>query len=110
VRRRIMGAMERADADGARAVIIEAIKLVEGGLATLCDEVWLVACDADVQRARLLGRGSDAADASARIAAQGDLVARLTPSATRVLDTSGSRQATRMGVDAALAEAISRTA
>ena len=29
----------------APAVVIEAIKLVEGGLAALCDEVWLVTCD-----------------------------------------------------------------
>ena len=32
----------RAEARGATAVVIEAIKLVEGGLAALCDEVWLV--------------------------------------------------------------------
>ena len=36
---------------------IEAIKLVEGGLAALCDEVWLVTCDPAAQRARLAGRG-----------------------------------------------------
>ena len=30
---------------GASAVVIEAIKLVEGGLAALCDEVWLVRCE-----------------------------------------------------------------
>ena len=42
----------RADAAGAPAVVVEAIKLVEGGLASLCDEVWLVTCDAVSQRER----------------------------------------------------------
>ena len=89
---------------GAAAVVIEAIKLVEGGLAALCDELWLVTCDPAVQRERLAARTAaaaaaggpanpsrpvDPADTEARIAAQGDLVARLTPFATRILDTSG---------------------
>lgn len=84
----------------APAVVIEAIKLVEGGLASLCDEVWLVTCDPAAQRERLAARAAatdrpadraeDRADTEARIAAQGDLVARLTPFAKRVIDTSGS--------------------
>ena len=52
------------------AVVIEAIKLVEGGLAELCDEVWLVTCDPEAQRQRLLGRGANSADTDERIAAQ----------------------------------------
>ena len=47
VRPRILAAIDRAAADGAAAVVIEAIQLVEGGLAELCDEVWLVTCDPD---------------------------------------------------------------
>ena len=57
VRPRILAAIDAADAAGAPAVVIEAIKLVEGGLAELCDEVWLVTCDAAAQRERLLGAG-----------------------------------------------------
>ncbi|TMC62770.1 MAG: dephospho-CoA kinase, partial [Chloroflexi bacterium] len=45
VRPRILAAIVAADAVGAPAVIVEAIRLVEGGLAELCDEVWLVVCD-----------------------------------------------------------------
>ena len=82
--------MDRAAADGAEAVVVEAIRLVEGGLAALCDEVWLVTCDPEVQRARLRGRGSAAADADQRIAAQAGLADRLRPAATRVIDTSGA--------------------
>ncbi len=74
---------------------IEAIKLVEGGLADLCDEVWLVTCDPDVQRDRLVGRGDAEADAADRVEAQGDLVDRLRTRATRVVDTDGDPADTR---------------
>ncbi|MEX1173794.1 MAG: dephospho-CoA kinase [Chloroflexota bacterium] len=106
VRPRILEAFAGAEAGGAEAIVIEAIKLVEGGLADLCDEVWLVTCDPGVQAGRLVGRGSDADDAAARIAAQGDLVSRLLPRATRVIDTSGDVAATRALVHAALQEAL----
>jgi dephospho-CoA kinase len=122
VRPRILAAIESAERSGAPAVVVEAIKLVEGGLAELCDEVWLVSCDPDTQRARLTARArerarsggpagrraarprdDDDADASARIAAQGQLVERLTPFATRVIDTSGSVAESRSRVQAAWA-------
>ena len=109
VRPRILDALERAERDGASAVAVEAIKLVEGGLAALCDEVWLVTCDAASQRARLEGRGTPPADAEQRIAAQAGLADRLRLAATRVLDTSGSMAETRAAVVRALAEAIAAT-
>ena len=99
VRPRILDAVARAVAEGADVVVIEAIKLVEGGLAALCDEVWLVTCDPAVQRERVVSRGSEPADADRRIAAQGDLTDRLRPAATRVIDTSGSLADTRAIVD-----------
>jgi dephospho-CoA kinase len=107
VRPRIEGAIGDAEAMGARAVVVEAIKLVEGGLAALCDEVWLVTCDPGVQRSRLVGRGMDPADADARIRAQGDLASRLAPAATRVIDTAGPPERTRARVAAAFAAATS---
>jgi dephospho-CoA kinase len=106
VRPRILSAIEAADAAGAVAVIVEAIKLVEGGLATLCDEVWLVTCDPNEQRARLIGRGSSDADAEQRLAAQGDIAMRLRRFATRVIDTSGDASSARRSAEAALTEAI----
>jgi dephospho-CoA kinase len=87
--------IERADRVGARAVIIEAIKLVEGGLAEECDEIWLVTCEPDVQRSRLIGRGMPSADADQRMAAQGDRARGLASLATRVINTSGSQEETR---------------
>jgi dephospho-CoA kinase len=89
VRPRILAALEAADRAGAPAVVVEAIKLVEGGLAMLCDEVWLIVCEPEAQRARLAARGMAPADAERRIAAQGDLVERLRARATRVLATDG---------------------
>jgi dephospho-CoA kinase len=106
VRPRILRAIEAAEVAGARAVAIEAIKLVEGGLAELCDEVWLVDCEPAVQLERLVGRGDPADDASARITAQGDIVERLRARATRVIDTSGDPAATRTAVDGLLDAAL----
>ncbi len=95
VRPRIEAAVLAGSAGEAPMVVIEAIKLVEAGHAARCDEVWLVTCHAAVQIARLTGRGSSPEDAATRIAAQGDIVGRLSAVATRVIDTSGDRDATR---------------
>lgn len=129
VRPVILAEMRAAAETGAPSVVVEAIKLVEGGLADLCDEVWLVTCSASSQLERVTSRGRDAArpaggdtarpavadaaaadagasDAAARIAAQSELVERLTPAATRVLDTSGTLQDTRLLVELAYAAAL----
>jgi len=106
VRPRILAAIEAADRAGAPAVAIEAIKLVEGGLAALCDEVWLVWCDPATQRARLAGRGMAPADAERRITAQRDLVERLRPHATRLLETSSAPGEVEAIVAAYLAAAL----
>jgi dephospho-CoA kinase len=106
VRPRILAAMDRAAAAGADAVVIEAIKLVEGGLAELCDEVWLVTCDPATQRERLVGRGTAGGDAERRIRAQGDLAAHLRPHASRVIATDGEPDRTRAEVERLLAALI----
>lgn len=104
VRPRILERIAAASLAGAPAIAIEAIKLVEGGLAELCDEVWLVRCDANAQRERLAGRDTDPGDTEARIAAQADIVDRLLPAATRVIDTSGTIEESRSIVAAAFAD------
>jgi dephospho-CoA kinase len=106
VRPRIEAAIQGAEASGSPAVVVEAIKLVEGGLAALCDEVWLITCDPAVQRERLVGRGADPIDAAARLTAQGDLAGRLAPAATRLIDTTGPATAARARVEAAYASAL----
>ena len=106
VRPRILAAVERAERAGARAVVVEAIKLVEGGLADLCDEVWLVTCEPGVQHDRLVGRGDAEDDAADRVEAQGDLVDRLRTRATRVVDANGDPAITRRTAEAFLDEAL----
>ena len=106
VRPRILAAIAEAEAAGAPAVIVEAIKLVEGGLATLCDEAWLVTCGHADQLARLAGRGVSADDAARRIAAQDDPPARLARLVTRVLDTSGDATAAEARAVEAYASAL----
>lgn len=108
VRARIRDLLESEAATTAPFVVVEAIKLVEGGLARACDEVWLVACDPATQHERLAGRGADLEDIERRIAAQGDLVARLTPAATRVVSTEGTIEEVRARVEEALAEALAQ--
>lgn len=106
VRRVIEGIFAAAERDGAVAVVVEAIKLVEGGLAATCDEVWLVSCTTTAQRTRLRRRGLSAPEIAERLAAQAGLDGRVRPSASRVIDTSGRREATAAVVTAALAEAL----
>lgn len=106
VRSRIESAVREAEAARTPAVVIEAIKLIEGGLAARCDEVWLVTCDPTTQRERLVGRGSPVEHAAQRIAAQADAAERLRPAATRILDTSGGIADTRRRVEDAWASAL----
>jgi len=101
VRPEILARIAAAEAAGAPAVVVEAIKLVEGGLAALCDEVWLVACPPDVQRQRVRLRGANEADADRRIEAQAGLMDGLRPVATRVIDTTGTPEATKALVETA---------
>ena len=52
-------------------VATDGIKLIESGLGDRCDEVWVVTCGPESQRARLMARnGISQAEADRRIAAQ----------------------------------------
>lgn len=106
VRVRVNTAVAAAEAAAAPAVVVEAIKLVEGGYAALCDEVWLVDCSDATQTERLRRRGLSDADMAARLATQAGLADRLRSSATRVIETSGDITDTRRAVLAAYAEAL----
>ena len=108
VRARILELIDEAEGAAAPAVVVEAIKLVEGGLAALCDETWLVTCATTVQRERVIARGATPEDADRRIAAQAGLVERVRPAATRVIDTSGPVVDARSRVAAAWDAAIAR--
>ena len=112
VRHMVLAQLADAERDHVPFVALEAIKLVEGGLADQCDEVWLVECSEATQRARLEHRGAPPDDVARRLATQGpDLVARLTemlgdrPGIRRV-STEGSLEETQARVEDALADAL----
>jgi dephospho-CoA kinase len=112
VRRLLQERLQAAQREHVPFVVVEAIKLVEGGLANECDEVWLVECSEETQRARLAYRGTQADDVDRRLAAQGpDLAARLASllgdrRGVRHISTEGSMDETRRLVEDALADAL----
>ncbi len=112
VRQLFNAQLAAAELDHVPFVAVEAIKLVEGGLADQCDEVWLVECSESTQRARLAERGTPPDDIERRLAAQGPhLAARLTTLlgdrvGIRHLSTEGSMDETRTIVEDALADAL----
>ena len=106
VRRRVLDRLDAARAAGDPFVVIEAIKLVEGGLADQCDEVWLVECGEEAQRTRLESRGMAADEIERRTAAQADLVERIGPRATRRIRTDGTPAETELIVEETLADAL----
>lgn len=84
-------AIETAAKRGVRLVLIEAIKLLDGGETVhLCDEVWVVTIDRESQLKRLYQqRGMDEQSVRRRLevqSSQADKVQR----ADRVIDNSGS--------------------
>jgi dephospho-CoA kinase len=82
-------------------VVIEVIRLFEGGYAERCDQVWVTDCPRQMQIARLMtSRAMTEAEAIQRVDAQpsqADKVAR----ADVVIDTSRSLAETKRQVDAA---------
>lgn len=113
IHERILAAMAAADAVMAPAVVVEAIKLVESGLADTCHEIWLVTCTGQAQRARLGARGLAPEVAAERIRAQGGSVAGGTVTdgpvvVTRVIETSGPLEATRAAVSEVYRAALER--
>ncbi len=61
----------RIDAAPTPVVATDGIKLIESGLGDKCDEVWVVTCSPEQQRARLMARnGLTREEADRRIAAQ----------------------------------------
>ena len=103
VRVRIVALAEEAARRGVRVLVVDAIKLYEGGLADYCDETWVVTCAPEQQLARLMARnGFGEAEARQRIAAQPPQVEKVAR-ADVVIDNSGTLDATRAQVDAAWA-------
>jgi dephospho-CoA kinase len=74
----------------AAVLVLDAIRLIEAGIAARCDAVWVVVCDREAQLARLQSsRGMSAEQASLRIAAQSPAEEK-TRHATAVITNHGS--------------------
>jgi dephospho-CoA kinase len=116
--RRLEGLVHPATRDAVRArlqqappeaiAIIDAVKLLQGELATLCTERWWIAADPSVQRHRLIHlRGLSPAEADRRLAVQPrledwrDLI-------DRVIDNSDSLAETRRQVETAWRQLVVR--
>lgn len=91
----------RVNESEAAVVVVEAIKLLEGELAALCDQVWVTNCSPRTQIERLMVcRGMDSETAALRVQAQNpqeEKVAR----ADVVIDTSGTMADTARQFEAA---------
>ncbi len=91
----------RIAASQAAVVAIEAIKLIEAGLADDCDSVWVTTCRPEQQVYRIMGgRGLSRAEAEQRVQAQPPQEEKIAR-ADVVIDTSGKLPRTWAQVQAA---------
>jgi dephospho-CoA kinase len=85
-------------------VVVDAVKLIEAGIADGCDAVWVVTCPLAEERRRLMTRpGMGAAEADRRLAAQAPEAEKVARAAV-VIDNGGTKDATRAQIDRAWAE------
>lgn len=101
-------AMVRARAARTPAVVlvIDGIKIVEAGLADELDELWVVTCIPEVQRARLAEqRRLNSKEVEERLAAQPPMDEKL-QRADVVIDNSGSLEETYAQVDQAFGRSL----
>ena len=97
----------RIIATSADVVVVEAIKLIESGMASGCDNVWVTTCRPRQQVYRIVGgRGLSRAEAWERVRAQPPQEHKIAR-ADVVVDTSGSMSRTRAQVQAAWNRLIS---
>src|SRR6266487_3881022 len=94
-------ANELASVSPSGIVVIDAVKLLEGGSGKFCQSKWMVVCSEELEYERLIVRNKlNPEEAWTRIRAQSSVVARL-PLVDEVIDNSGSLEDTRRQVAAA---------
>jgi len=94
----------RVAAAAADVVVIEAIKLIEAGMAEVYDSVWVTDCRPEQQIQRIMGeRNSSRAEAEQRVRAQPPQEEKIAR-ADVVIDTSGTLARTREQVRRTLLE------
>ena len=85
----------RVAASTVDVVVVEAIKLIEAGMADGCDSVWVTTCRPDQQLARIMSvRNLSRAEAEQRVRAQPPQEEKIAR-ADVVIDTSGTLAQTR---------------
>jgi dephospho-CoA kinase len=85
----------------ARVVVVEAIKLIESGMADAYDSIWVTTCRREQQIQRIVGaRGLSRTEAEQRVQAQPPQEGKIAR-ADVVIDNSRSLSRTRMQVQAA---------
>jgi len=98
----------RTEVTSAGVAVVEAIKLIEVGMADACDSVWVTTCRPEQQVYRIMdGRGLSRAEAEQRVRAQPPQEEK-TARADVVIDTSGTLSRTRAQVQAAWERLIRR--
>ncbi len=91
----------RIQASGAAVIVVEAIKLLESGMAETYDAIWVTTCAEEEQIRRLRdSRGLDRTEALRRIHAQPPQAEKLAR-ADVIIDTNGAKPETRKQVLAA---------
>jgi dephospho-CoA kinase len=97
---------ERIAQASAPVLVLDAIRLIEAGLAERCDTVWVVVCDRDAQMQRLrASRALTADQAALRIAAQTPAESKLRH-ANAVITNDGNLDDLTKQVDAAWRETV----
>jgi len=82
-------------------VVVDAVKLIEAGIADGCDAVWVVTCPLQEERRRLMTRpGMTAVEADRRLAAQASEAEKVAR-ADVVIDNGGTLDATHAQIDRA---------
>lgn len=94
-------AHELASVSPTGIVVIDAVKLLEGGSGRFCQSKWMIICSEEQEFARLVARNQfSAEEVWARIHAQPSVADRL-PLVDEVIDNSGTLEDTRKQVAAA---------
>lgn len=104
----IEAVVQRIAAASSAVVVVEAIKLIESGMADGCESVWVTTCRPEQQVYRIMGgRGLSRAEAWQRVRAQPPQEEKIAR-ADVVIDTSGTLPQTRAQVRAAWQKLVGR--
>jgi len=107
IRQALQAAIDHAPSQ--QVVVIEAIRLIEGGWDKQCDSLWVTTCPAALQVARLMqSRGLSRAEAEARVQAQNPQAEKLAR-ADVIIDTSNGIDDTNRQTLAAWSKVIAKS-